>query len=121
MCPECSLHVGYTILLLQSLLHVCMADMASACDPWSLRNGALSEMTKAPDTSWRLRSHSCSPTPDRSQAPPRTPRQSTEGTRSLVTPNLQALGVLNLAWFPPRRSKTETHTHLQCLSLAQPS
>ena len=50
MCPECSLHVGYTILLLQSLLHVCMADMASACDPWSLRNGALTEMTKAPDT-----------------------------------------------------------------------
>ena len=36
MCPECSLHVGYTILLLQSLLHVCMADMASAWDPWSL-------------------------------------------------------------------------------------
>ena len=35
MCPECSLHVGYTILLLQSLLHVCMADMASAPDPWS--------------------------------------------------------------------------------------
>ena len=35
MCPECSLHVGYTILLLQSLLHVCMAIMASAPDPWS--------------------------------------------------------------------------------------
>ena len=35
MCPECSLHVGYTILLLQSLLHVCMATMASAPDPWS--------------------------------------------------------------------------------------
>ena len=50
MCPECSLHVGYTILLLQSLLHVSMADMAFACDTWSLRNGALTEMTKAPDT-----------------------------------------------------------------------
>ena len=49
MCPECSLHVGYTILLLQFLLHVCMAYMASACDPWSLRNGALTEMAQAPN------------------------------------------------------------------------
>ena len=50
MCLECSSHVGYTILLLQSLLHVCMADMASACDPWSLRNGVLTEMAQAPNT-----------------------------------------------------------------------
>ena len=117
-------------VLVACRLHYLAAAVPTACmhgryglclGPLVTGNGVLSEMTKAPDTSWRLRSHSCSPTPDRSQAPPRTPRQSTEGTRSLVTPNLQALGVFNLAWFPPCRSKTETHTQLQCLSPAQPS
>ena len=40
---------------------------------------------------------------------------------AVVTPNLQALGVFNIAWFPPCRSKTETHAQLQCLSPTQPS
>ena len=47
MCPECSLHVGYILLLLKSLLHVSMAHLASASQtgPWSLRYGGLTKMT----------------------------------------------------------------------------
>ena len=61
MCPECSLHVGYTILLLQSLLHVCMATMASVPDPWS----------------WAMVRHQCG-------ASPATSAQSLVGTQLLA-------------------------------------
>ena len=46
------MHVGYTLLLLQSLLHVSMADLASALGPWSLRNGVITDMARDSGTWW---------------------------------------------------------------------